>query len=218
LARNTASAQAKAARSHDPEFGMIRKLPLISTLIVAAAVATMIALGFWQIRRAHEKETLLGRYRTAQALPPITFPTSPIHSDRLPLFRHATGLCLKIIAKRVTAGANRAGEPGYSQIVDCSTGAEGPGMSVEIGWSTNPNATVYWGGGLVSGIIAPDRKTRMRLVAATSPPGLEPSAPPSIDQIPNNHRSYAVQWFLFALIALVIYILALRKRLKEPKP
>jgi cytochrome oxidase assembly protein ShyY1 len=35
----------------------------------------------------------------------------------------------------------------------------------------------------------------MRLVAASAPPGLEPSAPPSLDQIPNNHRSYAVQWF-----------------------
>ena len=54
-----------------------------------------------------------------------------------------------------------------------------------------------------------------RLVAATAPPGLAPSAPPSIDQIPNNHRAYAVQWFLFALIALVIYWLAVRKRLKD---
>jgi cytochrome oxidase assembly protein ShyY1 len=194
---------------------MIRKLPLIPTLVVAAAVAAMIALGFWQIRRAHEKEALLARYRIAQTLPPITFPTAPIHDDQLPLFRHATGVCLQVIATRATAGSNRAGEPGYSQIVDCRTGAEGPGMSVEVGWSRNPNAAVNWRGGLVSGIIAPDRKTRLRLVAATAPAGLAPSAPPSIDQIPNNHRLYAVQWFLFALIALVIYVLALRKRLSE---
>ena len=136
---------------------MIRKLPLIPTLIVAAAVAAMIALGVWQIRRAGEKESLLARYRTAQTLPPTTIPTVPIGNDQLPLFRHATGLCLNIIAKRVTAGSNRAGEPGYSQIVDCSTGAEGPGLSVEVGWSKNPNAVVNWRGGLVSGIIAPDQ-------------------------------------------------------------
>jgi cytochrome oxidase assembly protein ShyY1 len=55
----------------------------------------------------------------------------------------------------------------------------------------------------------------MRLVAATAPPGLEPSAPPSIAEIPNNHRSYAVQWFLFALIAVVIYVLALRKKQRD---
>ena len=32
--------------------------------------------------------------------------------------------------------------------------------------------------------------------------------------MPNNHLAYAVQWFLFALTALVIYAIALRKRLK----
>lgn len=194
---------------------MIRKLPLLPTLIVALAVAAMIALGVWQIGRAREKEALLARYKAAQNLPPISYPTTPLHDDNLPLFRHATGLCLKPVAKRSSAGRNRSGEVGYVLIIDCSTGAEGPGMSVEVGWSKNPNAAVNWPGGPVSGIIAPDRRSRMRLVAATAPPGLEPSAPPSIGQIPNNHRSYAVQWFLFAFIALVIYGLALRKQIKE---
>ena len=87
-------------------------------------------------------------------------------------------------------------------------------MSVEVGWSKNPNASIGWLGGPVSGIIAPDRLTRMRLVAGSAPQGLEPSAPPSIASIPNNHRSYAIQWFSFAAIALVIYGLVLRKRLK----
>ena len=194
---------------------MIRKLPLVPTLVVAAAVAAMIALGFWQLDRAGDKDALLARYRAAQDLPPISFPTAPIHSDNLPLFRHATGVCLRTVAKRSSVGRNRSGEPGYVQIVDCSTGAEGPGMSVELGWSKNPNAAVRWPGGAVSGIIAPDRKTRMRLVAASAPPGLEPSAPPSVAQIPNNHRSYAVQWFLFAGIALLIYVLALRLKLQR---
>ena len=56
----------------------------------------------------------------------------------------------------------------------------------------------------------------MRLVAATPGPGLQPIAPPSPVTIANNHLSYAVQWFLFAAIALVIYVLALRRR--KPKP
>jgi cytochrome oxidase assembly protein ShyY1 len=193
---------------------VLRKLPLVPTLLVAAAVAAMIALGIWQLRRAAEKDALLERFRAAQTLPPISFPTGPIHEHQLPLFRHATGLCLQPVARRSTAGRNRAGEPGYSQVIECRTGAEGPGMSVEIGWSKNPNVAVNWPGGLVSGVIAPDSRTRMRLVAASSPPGLESSAPPSIEQIPNNHRFYAVQWFLFALIAAVIYWLALRGKLK----
>jgi len=65
-----------------------------------------------------------------------------------------------------------------------------------------------------SGMIGPDRLQRIRLVAASAPPGLEPSALPSTAQIPNNHRFYAIQWFAFAAIALVIYILALRKRFR----
>ncbi len=197
---------------------MIRRLPLLPTLVVAAAVAIMIVLGFWQLSRAREKEQLLDRHRAAQSLPPIAFPTSPIHDDQLPLFRYATGMCLQPVAKRTSAGRNRAGETGYVHIVDCRTGAEGPGMSVELGWSKNPNVAVQWPGGPVSGVIAPDSKSRMRLIAATAPAGLEPSAPPSIEQIPNNHLFYAVQWFLFALLAVVIYLLALRNKLKPERP
>jgi cytochrome oxidase assembly protein ShyY1 len=194
---------------------MIRRLPIIPTMIVAAAVAVMIGLGIWQLHRAKWKEALLAHYAQAERLPPIAFPTVPIRDSALPLFRHATGVCLRVVGHRAVVGENRAGEPGYAQIVDCATGAEGPGMSVEVGWSKNPNAKVNWAGGPVSGVIAPDRRTRMRLVAASAPPGLEPSAPPSINSIPNNHRSYALQWFSFAAIALVIYGLAVRKRLKE---
>ena len=73
-------------------------------------------------------------------------------------------------------------------------------------------------GGPVSGVVAPDRRSGMRLVAASAPPGLEPSAAPSLRSIPNNHRSYALQWFSFAVIALVIYALALNKRLKQEPP
>jgi len=191
---------------------MTRRLPIIPTIIVLAAAATMIALGVWQLRRAQWKEGLLAQYAKAEQLPPIVYPTVPLRNEQLPLFRHATGICLRVVGHRTQGGENRDGEPGYVQILDCSTGAEGPGMSVEVGWSKNPNARVSWPGGPVSGIIAPDSRTRIRLVAASAPQGLEPSAQPSLSSIPNNHRSYALQWFAFAVTALVIYVLALRKR------
>ena len=197
---------------------MIRRLPIIPTVIVAAAVVLMIGLGIWQLQRAKGKEALLAQYEQAQRLPPISWPTVTPRKDQLPLFRSATGVCLRAVGARVMAGENKAGEPGYVHIIDCATGAEGPGMSVEIGWSKNPNALIKWPGGPVSGTIAPDRQMGMRLVAAGAPPGLEPSAPPSPDSIPNNHRSYAVQWFSFAAIALIIYALAVRRRLKEGQP
>lgn len=193
----------------------MHRIPVVATLVVTAAVAAMIALGIWQLHRAQWKEQLLAQYQQAQNLPPIAYPTVPLGQAQLPLFRHATAVCLSPVGRRALAGRNYAGEPGYSQIVECRTGAEGPGLSVDVGWSKNPSAAVNWPGGPVSGIIAPDRKMRMRLVAATAAPGLEPSAPPTTADIPNNHRFYAIQWFSFALIALVIYGLALRKRMTQ---
>lgn len=194
---------------------MIRRLPVLPTIVVAVAVAAMIGLGIWQLQRAKWKEHLLAQYSAAQTLPPMTWPTTPPRTDQLPLFRHATGVCLRPVGKRAIAGHNRAGESGYAIIIDCVTGAEGPGMSVEVGWSRDPNAKVNWSGGPVSGIVAPDRRSVIRLVAATPAPGLETSAPPSVASIPNNHRLYAIQWFSFAAIALIIYGLAVGKRLKE---
>lgn len=199
---------------------MRRRIPLVATLVVAAAMAILIGLGAWQLKRAVWKEHLLARYAAGEKLPPITFPTGPLKDAQLLLFRHATGMCLRPIGKRAIAGENRAGEPGYVQIIDCATGAEGPGMSVEVGWSKNPNARVQWPGGPVSGIIVPDRRSRMRLVAATAPPGLEPSRPPSLETVspitPSGHRMYAATWFALALTALIIYIVLLMRR-GDPK-
>ncbi len=202
---------------------MIKRLPFIPTIIVALAVATLIGLGIWQLQRAKWKEGLLARYVQAEKLPPITWPTIPLKDAQLPLFRHATGVCLRPIGKRAMGGENRAGEAGYVHIVDCATGAEGPAMSVEVGWSRDPNAKVNWPGGPVSGIIVPDRLTRIRLVAAGAPPGLQASRLPDASLAsavtPAGHRGYAATWFALAGVALVIYGLAVRKRLKgEPRP
>ena len=86
-------------------------------------------------------------------------------------------------------------------------------MSVEVGWSKNPNAKVELAGRTGQ---RHHRAGQSRRGCGWSPqallPGLEASAPPSLDSIPNNHRSYAIQWFLFAGIAALIYGLALRQR------
>jgi len=196
---------------------MIRRLPLVPTLIVAVAVMILIGLGGWQLQRAVWKEQLLARYAAAEKLPPIAWPILlPKGDDKLPLFRNATGVCLRPVGKYAIAGENRSGEPGYAQIIDCATGAEGPGMSVEVGWAKNPNARIVWPGGPVSGVIVPDRRTRIRLVAATAPPGLEPSATPTVESAspisPSGHRMYAATWFALALVALIIYMIAVMKR------
>ena len=193
---------------------MTHRLPLIPTLLVAAAMAVMIGLGIWQLDRRQEKLDLLENYRAAAGKPPISWPVVP-PKEPLPLFRYATGNCLHVTGFRTAAGQNQRGEPGFLIIANCRTGAEGPGLAVELGWSKDPNAGHSYRGGLVSGVVAPDSISRMRLVAATPGPALMPSAAPSPDSIPNNHLSYAIQWFLFAGSALIIYVLALRQRWRK---
>jgi surfeit locus 1 family protein len=198
---------------------MTRRVPVLASLVVAAALAVLIGLGVWQLQRAKWKEGVLAHYGQAEKLPPITWPTIPLKSNQLPFFRHATGMCLRPVGKRAMGGENLQGDPGYVQIVDCATSAEGPGMSVELGWAQDPNAKFNWPGGLVSGVIVPDRRTGMRLVAATSPPGLQPSKVPDAKTAsavtPAGHRLYAATWFSLAAIALIIYGFALRKRWRE---
>jgi cytochrome oxidase assembly protein ShyY1 len=188
-----------------------RTVPIVATIVVALAVLTMIGLGIWQLRRAAWKDALLDRFAAARTLPPTAFPAIPVSGDAL-LFRRAGALCLEVTGWRATAGRNVAGESGWRHIAACRTGGgEGPGMQVDMGWSNRADAP-DWRGGPVQGVIGADRDHGILLVAEQAAPGLVPSAPPSPADVPNNHRSYAVQWFAFAGMAALIYALALRRR------
>lgn len=199
---------------------MTRRIPLIPTAIVALAVAAMIGLGLWQlVIRKPQKEAALAQLAANPAKPEIAFPR--LADDRL-LFRKTHGYCLAPVAGRLTG----AGSAGFRYIVECRTGgAEGPGMLVQLGTTRDPMARPVWRGGVVRGYIshAPDGRSmlaslfdrtpkQLMLVADTPAPGLAPNAAPDLTSVPNNHLAYGVQWFLFAAVASVIYLLALRWR------
>jgi cytochrome oxidase assembly protein ShyY1 len=189
---------------------MIRRLPVFPTLIVLAAVAVMIRLGFWQIDRMHEKEALLTRYASAGTMSAdVPFPQSAAAAEPV-LYRHAAVDCRKVTSTTTIAGQNVRGEAGLAHIATCDL-AGGGTARIALGWSRSP-AEATWPGGVVRGTIAPGP----RLVADPPLAGLEANAHPDPSSIPNNHWSYAVQWFLIALVALVIYGLAVRKRLADP--
>jgi surfeit locus 1 family protein len=191
----------------------MKRVPPVATIIVIAACATMIGLGIWQLRRAAWKHSLIEIYAAARRLPPMAYPATP-DPNALPLFRRASGQCLSVAEWETTSGRNIRGESGWVHIARCATGAEGPGISVVAGWSKLTKSP-EWRGGIVSGIVASDPDTLIRLVSDKPlAPGLAPAAPPDIAEIPNNHFAYAVQWFLFAAAAGVIYLLALRRRAK----
>lgn len=206
----------------------LRRIPVLSTLVVVLAAAIMVALGVWQLQRKEEKEALIALLDANVANPVlVTFPFLPPVPDTL-LFRKSSVVCLEPVRWDSRGGADRHDTIGFRMIADCRTGAEGPGVLVDMGVSEG-YAPPAWSGGTVTGMIVPgpDQPTiiarltgraapaRAMLVADQPAPGLRASKPPTPEDIPNNHLAYAVQWFLFAGIALVIYALAIRRRLQR---
>ena len=199
---------------------MTRRIPIIPTIIVLAAAATMVALGVWQLGRAEWKGVLIAQYEEALASDEeLSELPRNAHEDRWDLYRKINVECREVLEWRATAGRNASDETGYAHIARCEDrtlfGFDGDPdeqflFEVALGWSRDP-ASPIWEGGQVTG----------RLVSGGSIPkvqadvpleGLEAMAEPDPNDLPNNHLAYAFQWFFFALTALVIYVLALRKR------
>ena len=196
-----------------------RKVPVIATIVVLAAVAIMVALGFWQLGRLEEKEALIARYASAADLPAVEL--SDLREAGDLQFRRVRIACPSPFGWEAVAGRNRNGQTGYVHRYTCQTqsvrGSDHPDGHIvvygEIGWSPGPDQP-DWTGGDIEGVLAP-LGDNFKLVSATPYAGLEASALPDPGELPNNHLAYAVQWFLFALTALVIYPLALHRRWRD---
>ncbi len=198
------------------------RLPVVATTIVTLAVTAMIGLGLWQLLdRRPQKIAYLAQLAANPGRPAIRFPGSP--DDRL-LFRRATGYCRPPVAVH-KAGA---GAQGFRLIATCADTASGPGMIVQLGTSRDPGATVDWRGGPVAGFIshAPDSRPliaglfdhaprQLMLVLDHPVARLSANGEPDLSSVPNNHLAYAGQWFFFAAVAVVVYVLALRRRERD---
>ena len=215
----------------------MKRLPILPTLIVGLAVAAMIALGLWQLLdRLPQKEAYLAQLAANPARPVIAFPLFP--DDSL-LFRRTVADCRPPITIR-RAGAGAAGFRLSATCSVPSDGTtlrsfldnqmsgqpvQKGALQVQLGTTHDPRAENDWRGGRVTGYVshAPDsrsliqsafdnRPQAMLLVADTPAPGLQANPKPDISGVPNNHLAYAVQWFLFAAIAAIIYVLAVARR------
>lgn len=193
----------------------MRRVPIVSTVIVIAAVLTMIGLGIWQLERLQWKQNLLAHYATALRDPaPVAYPKADKAAVEPVLFRHSSVDCRSISGDwNSISGRNAGGEAGYVHLANCTL-PEGSRAWVQAGWTQGPQHP-DWQGGKVSGLIAPYIDGTARLIADPPAPGFQASARPDPNDVPNNHLAYAVQWFFFALVALVIYALALRKRWRD---
>jgi surfeit locus 1 family protein len=202
---------------------MLKRLPLIPTVLVLIAVGVMIRLGFWQIDRMHEKDAMVASFEAALAQDGI----SPVQAHRPEAaYKRIQDNCTNPVPQSSVAGRNAKGEIGWAHVVRCTMGGPPANpteeeqamkwvpypVDVVLGWSRAPQ-DVQWTGGMVTGTVVPFGKLGYKVFADPPLAGLEANAKPDPRDIPNNHWSYAIQWFLFALVALVIYGLALRKRL-----
>lgn len=185
--------------------------PVLPTIMVLVMVPVMIALGVWQLKRAEWKQELLAELAASSSLAPVDLddggPPGRVS------FRKARATCSAgPQAPLALAGRSLGGAAGYSYRVRCRDD-----ILVDAGWSLRPDAaTRLTVDGAVSGIVletplAGNIDARYLIVADAARAPLEPSAPPSLDTIPNNHRAYAMQWFLFAATLLVIFGVYVRR-------
>lgn len=195
------------------------RLPIVPTLVVTLAVAAMIALGLWQMfDRLPQKEAFLAQLAANPAKPALSFPRT---DDERLLFRRATGECVRVESQQLVG----AGTAGFRVIATCVRGGGGATMPVQLGTTRDPGFRTDWAGGTVTGYLshAPSSQsligslfhhqaTPLMLVADTPPAGLARNGAPDLGTVPNNHFAYAWQWFFFAAIATVIYLIALRRR------
>ncbi|WP_073975469.1 SURF1 family cytochrome oxidase biogenesis protein [Erythrobacter donghaensis] len=232
-----------------------RRVPIFSTIVVIAAVLTMVGLGIWQLQRKGEKEALIARYEAAQAQRGFQFiePSAPEAA-----YTKTIEYCADPAKHTVVAGRNAKGQSGWIHVVRCQISGPEPRSKasakeflelfahhsgkaetvtdaevakllddlkdapdvqqdfiqygdVVLGWSQSSDP-LAWSGGWVAGTVVPTGELGFRIVADPPLAGLEANAKPDPGDLPNNHLAYAGQWFFFALTALGIYALALRRR------
>ena len=210
----------------------MKRLPVLAAALVAIAVAAMIGLGVWQLRRADEKAVLLALYERNRAMSSeIALPIiAPVPDTAL--FRHASAMCLEVTEWRAVAGRGIDGRNGWRYLASCRRASEGPGFIANMGVASTANLRPAWKGGAVSGqvslepvassliatLVGRGDVPRPMIVAGQPAPGLAPSAAASPEDMPNNHLAYAVQWFVFAGIAALIFGIALWRRRNDAPP
>ncbi len=203
---------------------MTRRIPIFSTIIVIASVATMIWLGVWQLGRAEERDLQNAALAKRILLPPVAYPRSGVGDE----FRYRTlrAHCSKVVSWEVAGGKDANGQTGWSKIATCVDEASGSRFKVNVGVGLGPDKYPRWDGGDLTGrgtlegddrsilemIMRIERPRRLMIVSAEAAPGLVLSEQPDPATETNSSWAYAGQWFFFALTALVIYVLALRRR------
>jgi surfeit locus 1 family protein len=229
---------------------------LWAVLLTAALLATFVALGWWQLGRAREKQAMIESFqRGTQSSVELK---GGITVDELPRFQHvrAAGHYDPVHQVLIDNMPSQAGLPGFRVLTPFRREGSARLLLVDRGWvplgttrqdlplvfvspdfravsgrlDTLPAPGVRVGAAGVAGdtgwprvlnfprqqdleqALGAEIEARIVLLDPAAPNGYERAWRPAMQFGPERHLGYAVQWFAFALVALIIFIaLSLRR-------
>ena len=225
--------------------------------LLVIGVAAFVWLGFWQLRRADEKQRLFDAFATAETAKPLSLSEArrdetPQHYPRVAvsgrydsghvyLLDNQTregrpGVVVWMIFQPDEGGASILVDRGFLVQTDLASKPTIPPLTSDAATLTGlyappPGIGLRLGGDALPGqatwpktTIRIDREeiardssrtldTRVILLDADPATGFERHWTPEV-MVPDKHRAYALQWFSFAIAALIIFVVVHRRRQK----
>ena len=212
-------------------------LPAISTLLM---LTVLISLGVWQLERRAWKQGLLDQIARAEMLPAIDLPEIPPPFAKIRVsgvFRDDLWSLYGAQGRDTAQGTLMGGQ--LLGVLDRPTGA----VLVDLGWVPSSATHPEFGPATIEGFIRPaehpglfapadDLRTRRFYIldpgaigaalgvklapftlVAIGPAGM-PDPARTLPRPPNDHFGYALTWFSFAVILVIIFSLHVRKTLR----
>ena len=203
----------------------MKRIPIIPTLMTIVMLAVLVGLGVWQLERRTWKHALIARLEAAQSQPPLEprdYYLSMIGKESVQ-YRKAELPCSpgEVLPYDLKGGSSATGRTGYLVLVSCRPNRKAPDIVAVAGWTRRPDAarmpikvdTVFRGLVIEKPYGDAPGRPQFMLIPDTAVPPLQPSRLPSPQDLPDNHLSYAGQWFGLAIVLATIYGLWLRRRL-----
>jgi surfeit locus 1 family protein len=207
----------------------LRGRDLAGAVLALAVAALFVRLGFWQLARLRERQAQNAIIVARRALPPVDLPMHRLEPDALRDRRARAQGVYDYAHQRVWSGRTFDESPGVALLTPLRL-SDGSAVFVDRGFASSPDAahvdaSRYREGDTtsVTGLVLPAPRDRGDVnpavlrdslpyallpivvqlddTAAARPAGLRRWPPPALDNGP--HLSYAIQWFCFALIAVV---------------
>lgn len=217
--------------------------PWILTVACAAALALLIGLGAWQVRRLAWKEGLIAQAQAAGLAAPV--PLADLAALPDPEFRRVVLPCDFQNRPHVELQSIHDGQPGVRLIAACEgwlvdlgfvpetisarparASAAIPGITAVVrrtdppgAFSPPPRNGRFFArdAEVMSGALGVEAARPFTLYAEESAwpqwAALTPSPPPPA--FSNNHLGYALTWFGLAIVLIGFYVALLRRRLRK---